>query len=923
MSTSNATLGNTISSLKMVVNKDEKQNAKKLNKSSIEVKRHFTKAGEDQYGLVEWKKVEIPVKLASGTMLQREIEVPEYWSETAAKIAGSKYFRGRMESNDWEHSAKQMIGRVVKTLREWSTQFGYFDTLEEADIFADELTHILLHQKAAFNSPVWFNMGMVKPKPQCSACFILSVEDSMESILEWISTEGRIFKNGSGAGINLSPLRGSRERLKQGGFSSGPVAFMRGADAVAGMIKSGGATRRAAKMVVLNVEHPDSLEFIRTKANEEKKIKALIEGGFNMYDLNDKAWESIQFQNANNSIRVTNDFMRAVERGGQFYTRYINSGEIAEALDAREVMREIAKATWESGDPGMQFDTTINDWHTCPNTGRINASNPCSEYMHVDNSACNLASINLIKYLNTDGSFATPDFIHTVGVLFLAQEIIVGGSSYPTKKIEENTIAMRQIGLGYANLGALLMSMGLPYDSAMARHTAAAITSLMTGVAYKESALIAKRMKPFSEYEKNKARMLRVISKHREKVLDIDEKLVNDKTLYLASGKAWDDAFELGEKYGYRNAQATVLAPTGTIAFMMDCTTTGVEPDFSLVKMKTLVGGGILKMVNSVVPRALEVLGYSTEQISNIASHIEQNGTVEGSPDLKEEHLAVFDCAVAPTNGSRSIHWQGHVNMVAAVQPFISGAISKTFNVPHEISIEEIENIYIEAWRLGVKAIAIYRDGSKMAQPMLTSSGHAGKQNGVARAKRRRLPDVRQSETHKFEIVGHSGFLTYSTYDDGTLAEIFITMHKQGSMLSGLLDSFAICVSVSLQYGVPLKELVRKFSFTRYEPAGFTKNPDLAIATSITDYIFRYLAQRFFDPEVLSELGINVPASKQSTVERSSREVKPIIVKELRAPSDDKKIVYAGGVCKSCGGMLVQTGTCKTCISCGTSNGGC
>ena len=902
----------------------EIERARQNRKRALPLKRRFTKAGAHPFDEIEWRMHKVLVRGSNGSKEERELEFPAFWSDNAASIAGSKYFRGRIGSPERETSVRSMITRVVSVIRAWGRDSGYFSTEDEATVFADELTHILLHQKAAFNSPVWFNVGVEDP-PQCSACFILAVDDNMESILDWIYTEGMIFKRGSGAGVNLSPLRSSMETLSRGGVSSGPVSFMRGADSVAGMIASGGSTRRAAKMVVLNIDHPDIMRFIRCKAEEEKKVRALMETGYDMYDLNNPAWNSIQYQNANNSVRVTDEFMEAVERDETFATRFVTGGKIAQEYRARDLMHAIAQAAWESGDPGMQYDTIINKWHTCPNTGRINASNPCSEYMHLDNSACNLASINVIKYLNPDGSFNVRDFIHTVDVVILAQEILVGGSSYPTEKIGENARNYRELGLGYANLGALLMTWGFPYDSDEARHTAAAITALMTGEAYRYSAEIAKKMGPYAGYAVNKEPQLRVISMHRGELDRVREDRVRDGAIYKAAQKAWDDAVFLGKKYGVRNSQVTVIAPTGTIALMMDCATTGVEPEFALVKTKNLVGGGTMRFVNTAVPQALTNLGYSDAERDLIVAHIESQGTIEGAPGLKDEHAAVFDSAVKPANGARSIQWQGHVKMVAAVQPFISGAISKTFNMPADTSVDEIMKAYIMGWKLGLKAFAVYRDGSKSAQPLVTASGKGGAKKGE-KPFRRKLPPTRPSETHKFSIAGHEGYLTYSMYENRDLAEIFITMSKQGSTLAGLLDAFAISVSIALQHGVPVKTLARKFVYGRFEPAGFTENPDIQVATSITDYIFRYLSLRFLSTSDLDEIGVKgAPKEVPATVTN----IKAVVASDSLAPSApiiktaESKFVFADSVCRECGGMLVQTGSCKTCFQCGTSTGGC
>lgn len=889
------------------------------------IRRQFTKEGVHPFDEVGWKKVKILVRSSNGHKEERELEFPEFWSEHAVNIAGSKYFRGRIGTDERETSAKQMITRVASNIREWGTKCNYFDTEEEAEIFEHELIWILLNQRAAFNSPVWFNVGIMK-KPQCSACFILSVEDSMESILEWITNEGKIFKRGSGAGVNLSPLRSTRETLTHGGHSSGPVSFMRGADSVAGMIASGGSTRRAAKMVVLNVEHPDIMRFIHSKSEEEKKVRALIEMGYNMYDLNNEAWNSIQYQNANNSVRVTDEFMQAVENDERYSTRYIQSGAVADEYRARDLMRSIAQAAWECGDPGMQYDTTINRWHTCPNSGRINASNPCSEYMHLDDTSCNLASINLLRYLNEDGTFNVKEYIHTVDIMILAQEILVDNASYPTEKIDKNSKAYRQLGLGYANLGALLMTLGIPYDSEEARHTAGALTALMCGEAYRYSGHVAERLGAYSGFAPNKEPQVGVIAMHRDAIDRVRKSRVFDGEIYEAAQRSWDKALQLAKKTGVRNSQVTVIAPTGTIAFMMDCATTGIEPEFALVKSKNLVGGGVMRIVNSAVPRALSRLGYSDENVAEIVAHMESQGTIEGAPNLKEQHLAVFDCAVRPSGGQRSIQWQGHVKMVAAVQPFISGAISKTFNMPAETTVDEIMEAYIMGWKLGLKAFAVYRDGSKAAQPLTTSATHGGKKGKEEyKPMRRRMPATRSSETHAFQIAGHEGYITYSMFEDGTLGELFIRMSKQGSTLAGLLDAFAISISVMLQYGIPLSLLARKFCYARFEPAGYTNNPEIPVVTSITDYIFRYLAMRFLSAEELDDIGVRAPLKE---IEAGKEEGGTVTVeKHVVTLSASETVIRQSAdtatFCKACGGMMIQTGTCKTCSQCGTSNGGC
>ena len=908
----------------------------KKDKALIPIKRLFTKSGINPLSEVKWVKRDAVVGSSDKKVFeQKGVEFPDFWSLNAVNITVAKYFRGKLGTPAREESLKQMITRVTHVIRGWGEKFGYFPTANQAQIFEDELAHILLHQKGSFNSPVWFNVGM-KEKPQCSACFILSVEDQMTDILDWIKTEGMIFKYGSGAGINLSRLRSKTEQLSQGGYASGPVSFMRGADSVAGMIKSGGATRRAAKMVVLNIDHPDVMDFIRAKAEEEKKVRALIEGGYNMADLNNEAWNSIQYQNANNSVRLTDDFMEAVERDGNWETKRITDGKTANIYKAREILSEIAQAAWDCGDPGVQFDTIINKWHTCPNSGRINASNPCSEYMHLDNSACNLASINLMKFIRDDGTFMVNEFKHTVDIFILAQEILVDGSSYPTEKIGENAHKFRELGLGFANLGALLMNKGIPYDSAEGGAWGGAIASLMSGEAYRFSAEIAKRMKPFEGYVLNRDPMLSVIKMHGLESKKINLSFLDDKKLGAEAQRVWDEAYANGMDWGYRNSQVTVIAPTGTISFMMDCDTTGIEPDFSLVKMKQLVGGGWMKIVNSGVENALLKLGYSKDESKVIIDYVALNGTVEGALGFKEEHLAIFDCAVKQAKGTREISWRGHVRMVAAVQPFMSGAISKTFNMSHDITKEEIEEAYTMAWKMGIKAFAVYRDGSKATQPLSTSESKKKEKNElkvVGDVSRKRLPPTRASKTHKFSIAGHEGYLTYSIYDNNNLAEIFIKMAKQGSTLSGLLDAFAISVSMALQYGVPLKALANKFIYSRFEPAGFTENPEIRIATSIIDYIFRYLALDFLSNDELADFGMgkqslddHVDAKKET--EEPARVAVAAAVKSDGAksgPVDAKKVKSVAGdtVCRSCGGMMVRTGTCLTCLQCGSSSGGC
>jgi ribonucleoside-diphosphate reductase alpha chain len=851
---------------------------------ALSVKRYFTKPGVHPVDTVQWELRD--ARIAHGDRVafeQRGVEFPKTWSQNATNIVAQKYFRGQLGSPDREHSVKQMIGRVSGTIADWGRARGYFATAEDGDTFEAELAHVLLHQMAAFNSPVWFNVGF-EESPQASACFILSVEDTMESILDWNTKEGKIFLGGSGSGINLSNIRGSMEPLAKGGTASGPVSFMRGADSWAGTIKSGGKTRRAAKMVVLDVDHPDIREFIWCKAKEEKKAAALRDAGFDM-SIDGEGFFSIQYQNANNSVRLSDDFMRAVENDEQWRLIARQTGEpIGDAILARELMREIAEAAWECADPGIQYDTTINDWHTSPVSGRINASNPCSEYMHVDDSACNLASLNLMKYRRADGSFDVESFEHAVDVMFLAQEIIVGPSSYPTEQIGVNARAFRQLGLGYANLGAYLMSNGMAYDSDEGRGTAAAITSLMTGRAYLGSARVAAALGPYERYDENRVAHNHVMRMHRDASRSIATESCLDEPLLGAARRAWDQAVQTGEEHGYRNAQASVLAPTGTISFLLDCDTTGVEPDFSLVKFKELVGGGQMTIVNQTIPMALATLGYSDEQIEQIAAHINEHATIVGAPGLAEEHMAVFDVAV----GERAISHMGHIKMMGAVQPFISGAISKTVNLPFEATVEDIADAYLQAWHLGVKALAIYRDGSKTAQALRTDA-HEGKGepasvgNGfsqeqvdaliadavaVARRqtletvgpKRNRMPRERQSITHKFSIAGHEGYITAGMYGDGTVGEIFLTdIGKEGSTLRGMMNAFATSISIALQYGVPLETLVQKFSYMRFEPEGITQNPEIPFAKSMPDYIMRWLASRFLDTDTQEELGILTP----------------------------------------------------------------
>src|SRR5215208_3456389 len=825
------------------------------------IERRFTSPGVHPYDELEWEKRDAiigdPQAEGGPAFEQRDVEFPKTWSQNATNIVAQKYFRGQPGSPERETSVKQMVSRVAGRITEAGREAAYFATDADGDAFEAELTSILVNQKAAFNSPVWFNVGWKKPgSEQASACFILSVEDDMDSIRSWNTKEGIIFKGGSGSGINLSKIRGSTEPLSKGGIASGPVSFMRGADSWAGAIKSGGGTRRAAKMVVLDVDHPDVEKFIWCKADEEKKAAALKAAGFDMR-LDSDAFTSVQFQNANNSVRVTDEFMQAVEEDADWHLTARTTGEPVKTLKARHLMNQIADAAWRCADPGVQYDTIINDWHTCPASGRINASNPCSEYMHVDDSACNLASLNLMKFRREDGSFDTKKFEDAVDVVLLAQEIVVTPSSYPTEQIGENARAFRQLGLGYANLGALLMSNGLAYDSDGGRAVAAAITALMTGRAYRQSAEVAAAMGPYERYEENREPHNRVMRKHRAASYALDPSLV-DEELMLAAQRSWDDACALGDEHGYRNAQATVLAPTGTISFLMDCDTTGVEPDFSLVKFKELVGGGRMTIVNQTVPLALTTLGYSGHEVAQIEAHINENGTIVGAPGLAPEHLPIFDVAV----GARAISHMGHIKMMGAVQPFISGAISKTVNMPNEVTVEDIADAYLQAWKLGVKALAIYRDGSKTAQALRTDAGDKKDADQAVEVEpsRKRMPRERQSLTHKFSIGGHEGYITAGMYEDGTVGEIFLTdIGKEGSTLRGMMNAFATSISIALQYGVPLETLVEKFSYMRFDPEGITTNPEIPFAKSMPDYIMRWLASRFLDVDTQEELGIMTP----------------------------------------------------------------
>ncbi len=950
------------------------------------VKRRFTTPGVHPFDTVEWELRD--ARIGHGDKVafeQKGVEFPTTWSQNSTNIVAQKYFRGQLDSPARERSVKQMISRVANTITEWGHEHGYFATQEDGDAFQDELTYFLLHQMAAFNSPVWFNVGF-EDQPQCSACFILSVDDTLDSILDWNTKEGKIFRGGSGSGINLSNIRGSVEPLSKGGTASGPVSFMRGTDSWAGTIKSGGKTRRAAKMVILDIDHPDVGEFIWCKAKEEDKAEALRDAGFDM-SIDGEGFKSIQYQNANNSVRVSDEFMRAVEADETWVLKARADGlPVGEPIPARELMRDIAKAAWRCADPGVQYDTVINQWHTCPKSGRINASNPCSEYMHVDNSACNLASLNLMKFRQPDGTLDVAAYEHAIDIVFMAQEILVGPSSYPTDEIGINARAFRQLGMGYTNLGAYLMADGTPYDSDAARGTAAALAALMTGRAYRQSAMMADAVGPYERYQLNHEGHMGVMQMHRDAAHELPDSGVADTALHMAARNAWDDVVELGNEYGFRNAQATVLAPTGTISFLMDCDTTGVEPDFSLVKFKELVGGGQMTIVNQTIPSALANLGYTPEQVEAIKDYIEEpipvgepvdgvqlmqaRGTIVGAPGISKEDLPVFDVAV----GERAIAPMGHIKMMGAVQPFISGAISKTVNMPASSTVEDIYDAYMDSWKLGVKALAIYRDGSKTAQALRTDAqlGQDGaadeplftqaqvdelitKANGSIGPLRRKMPRERQSLTHKFTIGGHEGYITAGKYEDGTLGEIFLTdIGKEGSTMRGMMNSFATMVSIALQYGVPLETLARKFSYVRFEPEGITQNIEIPFAKSMPDYIMRWLASRFLDPSIQLELGIRTPAAEALKADQEAatsvlETAAPVVKTPAKPPGAELgpqgSITHtaaaegngngvhqpvmtqhnvqldAGPPCKICGGMTQRSGVCYVCSQCGATTG--
>ena len=878
------------------------------------IQRFFTQSGESVWDSVNWVRREAKVTGMNGETIfcQKDVEFPEAWSQTAVNVVTNKYFRGALDSPEREYSIKQLIGRVANTAADWGIKTGYFSTAEEGEIFRDELTWILLHQHAAFNSPVWFNMG-VEEKPQVSACFINEVKDTMGDIMDLAKTEAMLFKFGSGAGCNLSTIRSSREFLKGGGEASGPVSFMRGYDAFAGVIKSGGKTRRAAKMVMLDADHPDIMEFIRCKKDEEQKAWALIDAGYDGgFNVPGGAYDSVFFQNANHSVRVSDEFMQAVIDGTSYSTKAVSDGSPMEELNARDTLMEIAEGTYVCGDPGVQYDSTINDWHTCSNTDRIYGSNPCSEYMFLNSTACNLASLNLMKFRQEDGRFDIDAFEHAAEVVFMAQEVFVDEASYPTPLIAENSRKYRPIGLGYANLGALLMSKGMAYDSEQGRAYAGGITALMCGAAYRTSARIAERMGAFDAFDYNAEPTMDVMRKHRAAVDDIDLAFAPAE-MVAAAKVAWDEVIDKGEKTGLRNAQATVLAPTGTIAFMMDCDTTGVEPDIALVKYKKLVGGGLMKLVNGTVQMALEELGYSSEAIGRINAHIDAMDTIEGAKDLKDEHLAIFDCAFKAANGERSIRPEGHLRMMGAAQPFLSGAISKTVNMPEDCTVEEIFDAYVEAWRLGIKAVAIYRDNSKRTQPLNTSANQdeapaEEKAHEIVKPQRRRLADTRSAITHKFSIGGNEGYVTVGLYDDGTPGEVFTVMAKEGSVVSGLIDGFSTMTSLALQYGVPLDVMVRKFSHTRFEPSGFTGNREIPMAKSVLDYMFRWLDQQFHAPAAAQDKAVqpNLPGTSPEAIEV-----------KLKASGE----AATGPLCSSGCGPTIPNGGCNICPSCGETTG--
>ncbi|MBO4208554.1 vitamin B12-dependent ribonucleotide reductase [Micromonospora echinofusca] len=945
--------------------------------AGLKVERVWTTDGVHPYDEVVWERRDIVMtnwRDGSINFEQRGVEFPASWSVNAANIVTTKYFRGAVGTDEREWSLRQLIDRVVKTYRAAGERYGYFADPADAEIFEHELTWMLLHQVFSFNSPVWFNVGTPSPQ-QVSACFILAVDDSMDSILDWYKEEGLIFKGGSGSGVNLSRIRSSRELLSSGGTASGPVSFMRGADASAGTIKSGGATRRAAKMVILDVDHPDIEEFVVTKAREEDKIRALRDAGFDM-DLGGADIVSVQYQNANNSVRVSDEFMKAVETGGEFSLRGRLDGAVIEDIDARKLFRTISQAAWECADPGLQYDDTINDWHTCPETGRITASNPCSEYLHLDNSSCNLASLNLMKFLRADGGFEVEKFVRSVELVITAMDISICFADFPTEKIGETTRAYRQLGIGYANLGALLMASGLPYDSEQGRSVAASITSLMTGTAYRRSAELAGVVGAYDGYARNAEAHQRVMRKHAAANDEIKPTSTVATAIVREATRQWTQGNKIGGKNGWRNSQASVLAPTGTIGLMMDCDTTGVEPDLALVKFKKLVGGGSMQIVNQTVPRALRSLGYPEEQVEAIVEHIADHGHVVDAPGLKTEHYPVFDCAM----GERSIAPMGHVRMMAAVQPFISGAISKTVNMPEAATVEDVEKIYFEGWKLGLKALAIYRDNCKVGQPLSAAKPNKATETTAATAPtgsatsstpraevekivekvveyrpvRKRLPKKRPSHTVSFSVGGAEGYLTASSYPDDGLGEVFLKMSKQGSTLAGVMDAFSVAISIGLQYGVPLETYVSKFTNMRFEPAGMTDDPDVRMAASVMDYIFRRLALDFLPYETRAELGIFTAAERAAQLRAEAEaesngvdltamassapvETRPEPAAEAAEPAAARSAPRVGSstelleavigkaadapLCFTCGTKMRPAGSCYVCEGCGSTSG--
>ena len=921
----------------------------------IGIDRFFTKPGDDGFAAVEWELRTANISGENGKTVfeQRDVEVPTSWSQTATNVVVQKYFRGTVGTDARERSVRQLIARVADTITAWGVKDGYFASAEAAENYRAELRHILVTQKMSFNSPVWFNVG-IEPDPQCSACFINAVEDRMEAILQLARTEGMLFKYGSGTGTNLSPIRSSRELLNGGGTASGPVSFMKGFDAFAGVIKSGGKTRRAAKMVILNVDHPDIEEFIWCKAKEEKKAWTLIDAGYDG-SFDGEAYKSVFFQNSNNSVRVTDDFMEAVQKDRPWSTRAVLDGRTVGTVKARDLWRAIAEAAWQCGDPGLQYDTTVNAWHTSANTARINASNPCSEYMYLDDSACNLASLNLRKFQSADGVFDVEGFKRAVELTILGQEIIVGNAKYPTPAIEKNSHRFRPLGLGYANLGSLLMTRGLPYDSAPARAWCGAITSLMTGWAYRTSAAIARDVTgPFDGYPDNQQPFMSVMRKHRTHADRIDGAYVQTDLL-AAARDSWDDAIAIGKEHGFRNGQATVLAPTGTIGFMMDCDTTGIEPDIALIKYKRLVGGGMIKIVNNTIDEGLARLGYDGAQRKAIIDHVDKEETIEGAPGLDPKHLPVFDCAFRAANGTRSIPYMGHIRMMAAAQPFISGAISKTVNLPADCTVADVEDAYMESWKLGLKAVAIYRDGCKRTQPLSTSKTDPGLAKagaaaamataGPPAAVRRKLPDERQSLTHKFSVAGHEGYIHVGLYQTGEPGEIFIRMAKEGSTISGLMDSFATAISLALQHGVPLQLLVDKFSRTRFEPSGFTGNPEVPRASSIMDYLFRWLGAKFLragtpaptvtEIDAAGDLQRVADAVLAADVVPTAPTRPGVVVVDVTATGDRRSTPRGAPLkasfdfiartdaptCPECGSIMIPNGSCHKCTNCGTTSG--